>query len=213
MCERGNVGTGRVRSRKRYLVTFTASKCESDHWNEITLSLNNRSMLVCLYLYPFAHGTHNLPSADRMSERIISPHFPGSDGKTALCLRDYRVYMLCLYIRTKDSGVPVCSSPKFWENICHYIPHILFTLLQCPQNRGRAVHRAVVSRYRAAEEEGSRVGCQGLALGETRCLGLCAGSGAMFHWRRYTHQHASTIKTLMSSSRVDSTEWTRMSQD
>ena len=47
---------------------------------------------------------------------------------------------------------------------------------------GRAVHRAAVSRYRAAEEAGSRVGCQGLALGEARCVGLCAGSGAMVHW-------------------------------
>jgi hypothetical protein len=40
---------------------------------------------------------------------------------------------------------------------------------------GRAVHRAAVSRYRAAEEAGSRVGCQGLALDEDRCVGLCEG--------------------------------------
>ena len=34
---------------------------------------------------------------------------------------------------------------------------------------------------RPVEETGSRVGCQGLALGETRCVGLCAGSDAMVH--------------------------------
>ncbi len=40
---------------------------------------------------------------------------------------------------------------------------------------GRAVHRATVSRYRAAEEAGSRVGCQGLetaARVRTRGAGL-----------------------------------------
>jgi hypothetical protein len=42
-------------------------------------------------------------------------------------------------------------------------------------------HRAAVSRYRAAEEAGSTVGSQGLALGETRCVGLCTGSVAMVH--------------------------------
>ena len=42
-------------------------------------------------------------------------------------------------------------------------------------------HRAAVSRYSAAEVAGSRVGCQGLALGEARCVGLCAGSVAMVH--------------------------------
>jgi hypothetical protein len=46
---------------------------------------------------------------------------------------------------------------------------------------GRSVHRATVSRYRVGEEEGSRVGCQGLAIGEARCVGLCAGSDAMVH--------------------------------
>jgi hypothetical protein len=46
---------------------------------------------------------------------------------------------------------------------------------------GRAVHCAAVSRYRAAEEAGTRVGCQDLALGEARCVGLCAGSVAMVH--------------------------------
>jgi hypothetical protein len=46
---------------------------------------------------------------------------------------------------------------------------------------GRVVHRAAVSRYRAVEEEGIRVGCQGLDLGEARYVGLCAGSGAMAH--------------------------------
>ncbi len=42
-------------------------------------------------------------------------------------------------------------------------------------------HRAAVSRYRAAEEAGSTVGCQGLALFKARCVGLCAGSVAMVH--------------------------------
>ena len=36
-------------------------------------------------------------------------------------------------------------------------------------------------RTGVAEETGSRVGCQGLALGEARCVGLCAGSDAMVH--------------------------------
>jgi hypothetical protein len=45
----------------------------------------------------------------------------------------------------------------------------------------RAVHRAAVSRYRAEEEAGIKVGCQGLALGETRCVRLCAGSDVMVH--------------------------------
>ena len=49
----------------------------------------------------------------------------------------------------------------------------------CPE--GRTVHRDAGSRYKAAGEEGSRVGCQGHALGETRCVGLCAGSGTMVH--------------------------------
>ena len=31
------------------------------------------------------------------------------------------------------------------------------------------------------KEAGSRVGCQGLALDEARCVGLCAGSGSMVH--------------------------------
>ena len=46
---------------------------------------------------------------------------------------------------------------------------------------GREVHRAAVSRYRAVEEAGSRVGCQDLALGEARYVGLCPGSVAMVH--------------------------------
>jgi hypothetical protein len=37
------------------------------------------------------------------------------------------------------------------------------------------------SSGKAAGEEGSRVGCQGVALGEARCVGLCTGSGAMVH--------------------------------
>ena len=46
---------------------------------------------------------------------------------------------------------------------------------------GRAVHRVVGSRYTSAGEEGSRVGRQGLALGEARCVGLCSGSGEMVY--------------------------------
>jgi len=46
---------------------------------------------------------------------------------------------------------------------------------------GRGVHRDVVSRYRAVEEEVSRVGSQGLVLGEARCVGLCADSDTMVH--------------------------------
>jgi len=37
------------------------------------------------------------------------------------------------------------------------------------------------SKYKESGGAGSRVGCQGLALGEARCVGLCAGSGAMVH--------------------------------
>jgi hypothetical protein len=46
---------------------------------------------------------------------------------------------------------------------------------------GRVVHRTVGSRYKSVGEEGSRGGCQGHALGEVRCVGLCTGSGAMVH--------------------------------
>ena len=46
---------------------------------------------------------------------------------------------------------------------------------------GREVHRVAVSRNRSSEEEGSRVGSQDLALGEDRCVGLCAGWGVMVH--------------------------------
>ncbi len=56
----------------------------------------------------------------------------------------------------------------------------LFTLeAHCLE--GRPVHCAAWSRYKESGGEGSRVGCQGLALGEARCVGLCAGSGAMVH--------------------------------
>jgi hypothetical protein len=37
---------------------------------------------------------------------------------------------------------------------------------------GREFHRATVSRYRASEEEGSRLVCQGLSRGVARFVGL-----------------------------------------
>ncbi len=58
-------------------------------------------------------------------------------------------------------------------------PNVLQAMMLFQERR--PVHCAAWSRYKESGGAGRRVGCQDLALGEARCVGLCAGSGAMVH--------------------------------
>ncbi len=67
--------------------------------------------------------------------------------------------------------------------VCHVVTcwMCLVFVLEAHCLEGRKVHRVAGSRYEAVGEEGNRVGCQGLALGEARCVELCTDSVVMVH--------------------------------
>jgi hypothetical protein len=77
----------------------------------------------------------------------------------------------------------ICTGARAWTWVCHVVGSgcaWLFALeAHCLEDR--PVHCAAWSRYKESGGMGSRVGCQGLVLGEVRCVGLCADSGVIVH--------------------------------
>jgi hypothetical protein len=87
--------------------------------------------------------------------------------------------IISMYANRATSSFPFTSAQKHvhWcagvgMTVCHVVGSWM-CLTVCARSSlsgGRPVHCAAWSRYKESGGEGSRVGCQGLALGEARCV-------------------------------------------
>jgi hypothetical protein len=128
-----------------------------------------RKIKLCEIVRPVAP-----PDVSPVKGILSSYSFLFLDTPGHYCMRKYRCWCkACSLVRGRGHGC--VSHHKFLD-----VPGCSWVFaLEAHCLEGRAVHRPTVSRYRAAEEAGGRVGWKGLVLGEARWVGLCAGSDTM----------------------------------